>query len=196
VAVWPITVLSSQLLPRLSSIDEWVIEFDWAHEKASKVGAKSDELDAIQAAREVIGRDALNAPRTHDGHREALRVRTISQAGAGVALDRIQSCTALESQVSSRPRCRFAHPVRFGRRRRRARVPGRGRRSRRTRELQPVRSGTNQESTMPTVTSPCPSHHMWILDGEAVIDDPNERAKRATLTASSRRLGNVQAAHR
>jgi len=70
------------LTARLASDDEWVVEFDWAREKASKDGGKSDELDAIRAAREMIGRDALNAPRAHDGHREALRVHTVARAGA------------------------------------------------------------------------------------------------------------------
>ena len=33
---------------RLSSLDEWVIEFDWARQKATKDAAKSDELDAVR----------------------------------------------------------------------------------------------------------------------------------------------------
>lgn len=40
------------------------------------------ELDAIQAAREVLGRERLNIPRAHDGQREALRVHTLARAGA------------------------------------------------------------------------------------------------------------------
>ena len=70
------------LAARLTSDDEWIVEFDWAREKASKDGGKSDELDAIQAAREVLGRDTLNVPRTHDGHREALTSCTPSLAPA------------------------------------------------------------------------------------------------------------------
>jgi transposase len=38
------------LTAALSRVDEWVIEFDWARHKATKDAAKSDELDAIQAA--------------------------------------------------------------------------------------------------------------------------------------------------
>ena len=66
----------------LSAVEEWVIEFDWARKKPTKDSAKSDELDAIQAAREVLGRDKLNTPRTHDGPREALRVHTFARASA------------------------------------------------------------------------------------------------------------------
>ncbi len=66
----------------LSKIDEWVIEFDWARKKPTKDGAKSDELYAIQAAREVLGRAKLNTPRAHDGPREALRVHTVARASA------------------------------------------------------------------------------------------------------------------
>ena len=70
------------LTAALSRVDEWVIEFDWARHKATKDAAKSDELDAIQAAREVLGRERLNIPRAHDGQREALRVHTLARAGA------------------------------------------------------------------------------------------------------------------
>jgi len=83
--VWAIEGAASfgrGLTVALSSVDEWVIEFDWARQKATKDAAKSDELDAIQAAREVLGRDRLNIPRAHDGQREALRVHTVARAGA------------------------------------------------------------------------------------------------------------------
>ena len=70
------------LTAALSRVDEWVIEFDWARKKPTKDGAKSDELDAIQAAREVLGRAKLNTPRAHDGPREALRVHTVTRASA------------------------------------------------------------------------------------------------------------------
>ena len=66
----------------LSKVNEWVIEFDWARTKPTKDGAKSDDLDAIQAAREILGRDKINTPRTHDGPREAVRVHTVTRAGA------------------------------------------------------------------------------------------------------------------
>ena len=70
------------LTAALSRVDEWVIEFDWARHKATKDAAKSDELDAVQVAREVLGRDRLNTPRAHDGQREALRVHTVARSGA------------------------------------------------------------------------------------------------------------------
>jgi len=69
------------LTAALARVGEWVIEFDRPREKASKDGAKSDELDAVRAAREALGRDRLHVPRAHDGHREALRVHTVTRAG-------------------------------------------------------------------------------------------------------------------
>ena len=83
--VWAIEGAASYgrgLTAALARADEWVVEFDWARQKASKDGAKSDELDAIRAAREVLGRAKLNVPRAHDGHREALRVHHVARAGA------------------------------------------------------------------------------------------------------------------
>jgi transposase len=62
--------------------DELVIEFDRPMRKATKDGAKSDALDAIRAAREALGRDKLNQPRTNDGIREAIRVHTVTRAAA------------------------------------------------------------------------------------------------------------------
>jgi len=58
---------------------EWVIEFDRAHEKPAKDGSKTDELDAIRAARETLGRTRLASPRTHQGIREALRVHIVAR---------------------------------------------------------------------------------------------------------------------
>ena len=69
------------LTAALGRAGEWVIEFDRPREKASKDGAKTDELDAIRAAREALGRARLHSPRAHDGHREALRVHTVTRAG-------------------------------------------------------------------------------------------------------------------
>jgi hypothetical protein len=65
----------------LSRRGEWVIEFDRPTRK-SKDGAKSDALDAIRAAREMLGRKRLSVPRAHDGIREAIRVRAVTRAGA------------------------------------------------------------------------------------------------------------------
>ena len=65
----------------LSRRGEWVIEFDRPTRK-TKDGAKSDALDAIRAAREMLGRKRLSVPRAHDGVREAIRVQAVTRAGA------------------------------------------------------------------------------------------------------------------
>ena len=54
------------LAAALSRHGEWVIEFDRPTRK-TKDGAKSDALDAIRAAREMLGRKRLSVPRAHDG---------------------------------------------------------------------------------------------------------------------------------
>lgn len=60
---------------------EWVIEFDRPTRK-TKDGAKSDALDAVRAARELLGRKRLSTPRAHDGVREAIRVHAVTRAAA------------------------------------------------------------------------------------------------------------------
>lgn len=60
---------------------EWVIEFDRPTRK-TKDGAKSDALDAVRAAREMLGRKRLSVPRAHDGVREAIRVHAMTRAAA------------------------------------------------------------------------------------------------------------------
>lgn len=60
---------------------EWVIEFDRATTKATKDCTKTDALDAIRAAREVLGRDHLAEPRTR-GAREAIRARHVVREAA------------------------------------------------------------------------------------------------------------------
>lgn len=52
---------------------EWVVEIDRPSRPARRNGAKSDELDAVRAAREALSREHLAAPRAR-GDREALRV--------------------------------------------------------------------------------------------------------------------------
>ena len=47
----------------LGQCGEWVVEFDRAKEKPAKDGSKTDELDAIRAARETLGRSRLASPR-------------------------------------------------------------------------------------------------------------------------------------
>lgn len=66
----------------LGRAGEWIIEFDRATTKASKDGAKTDELDAVRAAREALGRRQLCEPRRPDGAREAMRVHQVARAAA------------------------------------------------------------------------------------------------------------------
>jgi transposase len=67
------------LTAALARCGEWVIEFDRAREKPARDGSKTDELDAIRAGRETLGRTKLATPRTHHGFREALRVHTVAR---------------------------------------------------------------------------------------------------------------------
>jgi transposase len=52
---------------------EWVVGFDRPQGRAAKDGAKSDALDAVRAARELLGRRVWHQPRAR-GAREAIRV--------------------------------------------------------------------------------------------------------------------------
>lgn len=63
---------------------EWVVEIDRPARPARRNGAKSDELDAVRAAREALTRDHLAAPRAR-GDREAMRVLLAARQGAIVA---------------------------------------------------------------------------------------------------------------
>ena len=67
------------LTAALARDGEWVIEFDRATQKPAKDGSKTDELDAIRAARETLGRARLASPRAHRGFREALRVHAVAR---------------------------------------------------------------------------------------------------------------------
>ena len=60
---------------------EWVIEVDRPRRPARRNGAKSDELDALRAAREALGRAHLAQPRRR-GDREALRVLLCTREAA------------------------------------------------------------------------------------------------------------------
>jgi transposase len=62
---------------------EWVVEIDRPARPARRDGAKSDELDAVRAAREALSREHLAAPRAR-GDREALRVLLAARHGAVV----------------------------------------------------------------------------------------------------------------
>jgi len=60
---------------------EWVVEVERPVRPARRNGAKSDELDAIRAAREALTRDHLAQPRRR-GDREAVRVLLVTRRGA------------------------------------------------------------------------------------------------------------------
>jgi transposase len=62
---------------------------------------KSDALDAVRAAREVLASDHLIEPRSR-GHREALRVLMITRAGAVAA--RTAAINHLKALIVSAPR--------------------------------------------------------------------------------------------
>src|SRR5690242_11344377 len=63
---------------------EWVVEVDRPQRPPTRTGAKSDELDAVRAAREALGRPHLAQPRRR-GDREALRILLRTRQGAVVA---------------------------------------------------------------------------------------------------------------
>jgi len=63
---------------------EWVVEVDRPARPARRNGAKSDELDAIRAAREALTREHLAQPRQR-GEREAVRVLLVTRRGAILA---------------------------------------------------------------------------------------------------------------
>jgi transposase len=60
---------------------EWVVEVERPVRPARRNGAKSDELDAVRAAREALTRDHLAQPRRR-GDREAVRVLLVTRRGA------------------------------------------------------------------------------------------------------------------
>jgi transposase len=66
---------------------EWVVEIDRPTRRARRNGAKSDELDAVRAAREALSREHLAAPRIR-GDREAMRVLLTARHGAIIARTR------------------------------------------------------------------------------------------------------------
>lgn len=63
---------------------EWVVEIDRPTRPARRDGAKSDELDAVRAAREALSREHLAQPRQR-GDREAMRVLLTTRAGTVTA---------------------------------------------------------------------------------------------------------------
>lgn len=65
---------------------EWVVEID-RPARGRRDGAKTDQLDAVRAAREALSRDHLAAPRAR-GDREAMRVLLAARHGAVVGRTR------------------------------------------------------------------------------------------------------------
>lgn len=63
---------------------EWVVEIDRPKRPARRNGAKSDELDAVRAAREALSREYLAQSRQR-GWREAMRVLLTTREGAMLA---------------------------------------------------------------------------------------------------------------
>lgn len=77
-----------------SEAGEWVIGFDRPQGRAARDGSKSDALDAVRAARELLGREVWNAPRAR-GQREAARVllgcRNSAQAARTAAINELKA---------------------------------------------------------------------------------------------------------
>ncbi len=71
---------------------EWVVEIDRPKRPARRNGAKSDELDALRAAREALSREHLAQPRRR-GWREALRVLMTTREGAVVSRTKAIGCS-------------------------------------------------------------------------------------------------------
>jgi transposase len=65
----------------LQTCDEWVVEIDRPQRTSRRAGAKSDELDAVRAAREALAREHLAQPRS-DGERAVLAVRLTARRSA------------------------------------------------------------------------------------------------------------------
>ena len=79
---------------------EWVVEIDRPARPARRNGAKSDELDAVRAAREALSREHLAAPRAR-GDREAMRVLLAARHGAIVA--RTKAISQLKALIVNAP---------------------------------------------------------------------------------------------
>src|SRR5512142_1726373 len=79
---------------------EWVIEIDRPARPARRNGAKSDELDAVRAAREALSREHLAQPRQR-GDREAMRVLLSTRAGTIRA--RTKAICQLKALIVSAP---------------------------------------------------------------------------------------------
>ena len=83
----------------LAAENEWVVEFDHPTPSTGD-GAKTDELDALRAARQVLGRPRPSIPRAR-GHREALRVLEVTRRGAQTA--RVAAINELKALLVTAP---------------------------------------------------------------------------------------------
>src|ERR1700730_11942365 len=84
----------------LLEVGEWVCEVDRPDKPARKRGAKSDEIDAVRAARQALQEEHLAQPRRR-GQREAIRVLKL---GRQQAVDvHSQAVVQLKSLVVSAP---------------------------------------------------------------------------------------------
>ena len=79
---------------------EWVVEVGRPKRPASRSGAKSDALDAIRAAREVLGQDRPALPRRR-GEREALRALLSTRRSATTA--RVAAIGQLKALIVGAP---------------------------------------------------------------------------------------------
>lgn len=79
---------------------EWVVEVDRPRRLPARNGAKSDDLDAVRAAREALSREHLTQPRRR-GEREAIRVLLATRRGAIEA--RTQAIALLKATIVSAP---------------------------------------------------------------------------------------------
>lgn len=85
--VWSIEGAGSYgagLAMTLQAEGEQVVEFDRPATKATRDGAKTDGLDAVRAARELLGRTKWAQPRAR-GEREAMRVLLVARNSAQVS---------------------------------------------------------------------------------------------------------------
>lgn len=84
----------------LTARGEWVLEVDRPTRAAQRDGAKSDTLDAVRAAREVLGRTKLAQPRAR-GEREAIRCLLVTREGA--VRDRTRAINQLKAMIVTAP---------------------------------------------------------------------------------------------
>jgi transposase len=84
----------------LAGRGEWVIEVDRPSRPRRRPGAKSDELDAVRAARDALGQQRWAEPRA-GGEREAMRVLLATRESA--VRDRTRAVNELKAIIVSAP---------------------------------------------------------------------------------------------